>query len=89
MLSFVLFQLLYCQSTSHFFLRCQNFSSVRECLMKELIKIKSCFLRLNEKSFMKLPIGTYNNKTNASILIIILPSIKFIYPSKHFDGQLM
>ena len=89
MLSFVLFQLFYCQSTSHFFLRFQNFSSVCKCLMKELIKISSCFLTLNEKSFMKLPIGTYSNKTNASILIVVSPSIKFIYPSKHFDGQLM
>ena len=35
------------------------------------------------------PDGRYDNKTNTSILSIILASIKFTYCSKHFDGQLM
>ena len=59
--------------------------------MNELIKTDSCVLtldRLDEKSFMKFLLygdGRYNSKTNKSI---ILASIKFIYSSKRFDGQL-
>ena len=63
----------------------------RKCLMNELIKIDSCILtldRLDEKSFTKFLLygdGSYNSKTNKSIK---LASIKFIYSSKRFDGQL-
>ena len=63
----------------------------RKCLMNELIKIDSCILtldRLDEKSFTKFLLygdGRYDSKTNNSI---ILASIKFIYSSKRFDGQL-
>ena len=72
-----------------FFMRCQNFTDVRKCLMNELIKIDSCILTLYEKSFTKLLLygdGRYDSKTNESI---ILASINFIYSSKCFDGQLM
>ena len=63
----------------------------RKCLMNELIKIDSCILtldRLDEKSFTKFLLygdGRYDSKTNKSM---ILASIKFIYSSKRFDGQL-
>ena len=63
----------------------------RKCLMNELIKTDSCVLtldRLDEKSFTKFLLygdGRYDSKTNKSI---ILASIKFIYSSKRFDGQL-
>ena len=75
--------------TTNFFLRCQNFTDLRKCLMHELIKIDSCILTLDEKSFTKLLLygdGRYDSKTNKSI---ILASINFIYSSKRFDGQLM
>ena len=42
------------ESTTHFFLRCQNFTDLRKCLMNELIKIDSCILALDEKSLTKL-----------------------------------
>ena len=61
---------------------------LRKCLMNELIKIDSCILTLDDKSFMKLVLygdGRYDSKTNKSI---ILASINFIYSSKRFDGQL-
>ena len=77
------------ESTTNFFLRCQNFTDLRKCLMHELIKIDSCILTLDEKSFTKLLLygdGRYDSKTNKSI---ILASINFIYSSKRFDGQLM
>ena len=77
------------ESTTHFFLRCQNFMDLCKCLMNELIKIDSCVLTLDEKSFMKLLLygdDRYDSKTNKSI---ILASINFMYSSEHFDGQLM
>ena len=61
---------------------------LRKCLMNELIKIDSCILTLDDKSFMKLVLygdGRYDSKANKSI---ILASINFIYSSKRFDGQL-
>ena len=55
------------ESTTHFFLRCQNFTDLRKCLMNELIKIDSCILTLDEKSFTKLLLygdGRYDSTTN-------------------------
>ena len=39
------------ESTTHFFLRYQNFTDLRKCLMNELIKIDSRILTLDEKTF--------------------------------------
>ena len=36
------------ESTTHFFLRCQNFTDLRKCLMNELIKTDSCIRKLDE-----------------------------------------
>ena len=74
------------ESTTHFFLHCTGF---RKCLLNELIKIDSCILTLDGKSFMKLLLygdDRYDTKTNKSI---ILASINFINSSKRFNGQLM
>ena len=57
--------------------------------MNELIKTDSCILTLDEKFFTKLLVygdSRFDSKTNKSI---ILASVKFIYSSKGFDGQLM
>ena len=77
------------ESTTHFFLRCQNFTDLRKCLMNKLIKIDSCILTLDEKSLTKLLLygdDRYDCKINKSI---ILASINFIHSSKRSDGQLM
>ena len=74
---------------SFFFLRCQNYTDLRKCLMNELIKTDSCILTLDKKSFTKLLLyggGRYDSKTNKSI---ILSYIHFIYSSERFDGQLL
>ena len=76
-------------STSHFFLRCQNFTDLCKCLMNKLIKIDSYILTTDDKSFTKLFLfgdGRYDSKTNKSI---ILASTNFISSNKRFDGQLM
>ena len=57
--------------------------------MNELIRINSRILTLDEKSFTKLLLyrdGRYDIKISKSIM---LASVKFIYSSKRFDGQLM
>ena len=57
--------------------------------MNELVKIDSCILTLDQKSFTKLLLygdGRYDSKTNKSIILV---SINLIYSSKRFDGQLM
>ena len=57
--------------------------------MNELVKIDSCILTLDQKSFTKLLLygdGRYDSKTNKSITLV---SINLIYSSKRFDGQLM
>ena len=72
------------ESTTHFFLRYQTFRDFRKCLMIELIKIDSCILTLDEKSFTKLLLygdGICDSK--------ILASINVIFFAKRFDGQLM
>ena len=56
--------------------------------MNKLIKIYSCILTLDEKSFTKLLLyrdDRYDSKTNKSIMLAF---INFIYSSKRFDGQL-
>ena len=42
------------QSATHFFPRCQNFTDLRKCLTNEVIKIDSCVLTQDEKTFTKL-----------------------------------
>ena len=41
------------ESTTQFFLRCQNFTNLCKCLMNEIIKNDSFILTLDEKSFTK------------------------------------
>ena len=77
------------ESATHFFLCCQNFTDLHKCLMNKLIRIDSCILTLDEKSFMKLLLygdDRYDSKTNKSIIVA---SINLIYSNNCFDGQLM
>ena len=77
------------ESTIQFFLRCQNFTDLCECLMNEIIKTDSSIYTVNKKYFTKSLLygdGRYDGKINKSI---ILASIKFIFSSKLFDEQLM
>ena len=86
-------QLCFCsleiESTSHLFLRCQNFITPRTNLMNELRKRDSNILNLDEISLTKLLLygdSKYENKVNKKIL---LASINFVLSTKRFEGQLM
>ena len=77
------------ESTSHFFLRCQNFITPRTNLMNELRKLDSNILNLDEISLTKLLLygdSKYENNVNKKIL---LASINFILSTKRFEGHLM
>ena len=61
----------------------------RKCLMDELIKIDSCILTLDEKSFTKLLLyrdGRYQSKTNKSIMLASI-SISFILVNVLMDSS--
>ena len=75
------------ESTSHFFLRCQNFITPRTNLMNELRKLDSNILNLDEISLTKMLLycdSKYENNVNKKILA----SINFILSTKRFEGQL-
>ena len=77
------------ESTSHFFLRCQNFITPRTNLMNELCKLDSNILNLDEISLTKLLLygdSKYENKVNKKVL---LASINFVHSTMRFEGQLM
>ena len=77
------------ESTSHFFLRCQNFITPRTNLMNELRKLYSNIPNLDEISLTKLLLygdRKYENNVNKKILA----SINFILSTtKQFEGHLM
>ena len=73
------------ESTSHFFLRCQNFITPRTNLMNELRKLDSNILNLDEISLTKLLLygdSKYENNVNKKIL---LASINFILSTKRCE----
>ena len=77
------------ESTSHFFLRCQNFITPRTNFMNELCKVDSNILNLDEISLTKLLLygdSKYENNVNKNIL---LASINFILSANQFEGHLM
>ena len=77
------------QSTSHFFLRCQNFITPRTNLMNELRKLDSNILNLDEISLTKLLLysdSKYENNVNKKILFA---STNFILSTKRIEGHLM
>ena len=73
------------ESTSYFFLCCQNFITPRTNLMNEFRKLYSNFLNLDEISQTKLHLygyGKYENNVNKKIL---LASINFILSTKRCE----
>ena len=76
------------ESTSHFFVRCQNFITPRTNLINKLRKRDSSILKLDEISSTKLLLyggSKYENKVNKKIL---LTSINLVVSTKRFEGQL-
>ena len=76
------------ESTTLFFLSCQNLITPRTSLVNELRKVDSNILNLDEISLTNLLLysdNKYENKVNKKILA----SINFILSTKRFQGPLM
>ena len=77
------------ESTSHFFLRHQNFIATSTNLTNELRKLDSSIVNLDKMSLTKLLLygdRKFEDKVNKKIL---LASINFVLSIKQFEGQLI
>ena len=76
------------ESILHFFLRCQNYSTLRTALMTDLKDINDAIMSLNENNLLLVII--YENKNfDSNMNISILTAItKFIKVSERFDQPL-
>ena len=77
------------ESTSHFFLRCQNFITWKTNLTNELCKLDSNILNLDEISLTKLLLYSDNKYENNVNKKILLASTNFILSTQRFGGHLM
>ena len=76
------------ESTLHFFLRCQNYTSLRTALMTDLKNINDDIMSLNESDLLHVMLygnKTFDNNTNISILTA---TVRFIKGSERFDQPL-
>ena len=76
------------EDTNHFFLRCQNFSTLRTTLLDELNTIEPNLIFLNENDFIKtLLFGNtaFSCEINKSI---IKCTLRYLKNSTRFDGEL-
>ena len=76
------------ETTSHFFLRCQNFDEHRAVLMNELLKIDPDIHLLDEISMTNLLLYGKKNFSNFINSQIIKNSIDYIISSNRFDESL-
>ena len=76
------------ESTLHFFLRCQNYATLRRALMTDLKNINDAIMSLNESDPLHVILcgnGSFDNNMNISILTA---TIKFIKDTERFDQPL-
>ena len=76
------------ESTSHFFLRCQNYQNIRTALFNELQIIDNTILDMNEVNLTRLLLygsDSFDKQTNAKVIML---SINFIKESGRFDTAL-
>ena len=77
------------ESTSHFFLRCQNYTTLRRALMTDLKNINDVITSLNENDLRHVILyGNKNFDSNINISILTA-TIKFIKVSERFDQLLI
>ena len=76
------------ESTLHFFLRCQNYTTLRRALMTDLKNINDAIMSLNESDLLHVMLygsKKFDNNMNISILTA---TIKFIKGTERFDQPL-
>ena len=76
------------ESTLHFFLRCQNYTTLRGALMSDLKNINDAITSLNESDLLHVMLyGSKNCNSNMDISILTA-TIKFIKFTEKFDQPL-
>ena len=76
------------ESTLHFFLRCQYYTTLRRALMTDLKDINDAIMSLNESDLLHVML--YESKTfdNNMDISILTATVKFIKDTERFDQSL-
>ena len=73
------------ESTLHFFLRCQNYTTLRRALMTNLKNINDTIMFLNESDLLHVLLYGNKNFDNNMNISILIATIKFIKDSKFYQ----
>ena len=76
------------ESTLHFFLRCQNYTTLRGTLMTDLKNINDTIMSLNENDLLHVILYGNKNFDNNMNISILTTTIRFIKVSERFDQLL-
>ena len=76
------------ESTLHFFLRCQNYTTLRRALMTDLKNINDAIMSLNESDLLHVMLYGSKNFDNNMNISILTATIKFIKNTERFDQPL-
>ena len=77
------------ETTLHFFLRCQNYTTLRRSLMTDLKNINDTIISLNENDLLHVILYGNKNFDNSMNISILTATIKFIKVSQRFDQPLL
>ena len=80
-----MFVFLKIESTVHFFLRCQNYTTLRRHLMTDLKNINDAIMSLNENYLLRVILYGNKNFDNNMNISILTATIKIIKASERFD----
>ena len=72
------------ESTLYFFLRCQNYTTLRTALMTDLKNINDGIMSLNEKDLLHVILYGDNNFDNNMNVSTLTATINFIKVSERF-----
>ena len=76
------------EATSHYLLRCHNFSSARVALMNDVNLIDPSMSQLNETAFANILLYGDSKKSTSQYSKILQSTIKYIYVTKRFVNPL-
>ena len=76
------------ESTLHFFLRCQNYTTLRKALMTDLKNINDAIMSLNESDLLHAMLYGSKKFDNNMNMNILTATIKFIKDTGRFDQPL-
>ena len=73
------------ESTLYFFLRCQNFTTLRKALVTDLKNISDVIMSVNESDLLHVILYRNKNSDNIMNISILTATIKFIKDTERFD----